>query len=100
DALPFCAGDSRELGDCDGGLVALSCEVVTELLAQRRGELTALLELLDDVGAADELSLDAHLRDRRPAGDRGQLLPDLRIGKDVDRCHGRTGPAKRLERAV
>src|SRR5688500_18643794 len=41
----------------DGG-VALGAERLVEPLL----ELTALVELLDDVGTADELALDEHLR--------------------------------------
>src|SRR5262249_50191337 len=63
-------------------------------------ELTALLELLDDVGAAYELALHKDLRDRRPTGDRRQLLPDRRIRQDVDRRHRRPGATQRLQRTV
>jgi len=39
----------------DRHLVTRARVTLAELLAQRRGELAALLELFDDVGAADEL---------------------------------------------
>ncbi len=68
------AGDAEELAQGDGRLVARRGIVVAELLAELGLELAALLELLDDVGAADELALDEDLRDRRPARDRRQVL--------------------------
>ena len=64
---------------------------LAQALAERLLKLTACLELFDDVGAADQLALDEDLRDRRPAGDRCQLLADCRIRQHVDRGHGRTG---------
>src|SRR4029077_7463075 len=67
---------------------------------ERLLELARPLELLDDVGPADQLSLDEDLRDRRPAGDGGQVLADLRVGKDVDRGDRRPRAPQRLERAV
>jgi hypothetical protein len=61
--------------------------------AERTGEpgleLARRCELLDDVGAADQLALDEDLGDGRPAGDRGELLPDCRVGEDVDGGDGR-----------
>ena len=52
--------------------------------AQRRGQLAGLVHLRDDVAAADQLALDEQLGDRRPVGDRGELLADARVGEDVD----------------
>ena len=63
-------------------------------------QLARLRQLLDDVGAADELAADEHLRDRRPARQRRQLLPDRRVGKHVDGRHRRAGVAQRVQRAV
>src|SRR5262249_23042819 len=74
--------------------------VLAPALAERSLELAAVLELYDDMGAADELALHEHLRDRRQAGDRRQLLPDRRIRQNVDRRHRCTGAAQRLQRAV
>src|SRR5581483_2487541 len=57
-------------------------------------------ELLDDVGAADELALHEDLRDRRPAGKRAQLLADLRVRQDVDRGDRCARTAQRLQGAI
>src|SRR5436309_6187148 len=73
--------------------------VRTELFLERPLQLAVLGELLDDVGAADQLAADEDLRDRRPARHRGELLADPRVGQDVDRRHGCTGRAERVERA-
>src|SRR5262249_13857843 len=86
--------------ELNGRLGARLAVVVAEPVRERLLELATLLELLDDVGAADELALDEDLRDRRPARDGGQVLPDLRIAQDVDRGHGRAGAAERAQRAV
>ena len=56
--------------------------------------------LLDDVGAADQLALDEDLRDRRPAGDRREVLADLHVEQHVDRGDRRARPAQRAERAL
>src|SRR5581483_3919859 len=88
----------EELGQRDGLFAARGGVAVAELLAELRLELAALLELFDDVGAADELALDEDLRDRRPAGDRREILADLGVGQDVDRGHGRARAPKRFER--
>ena len=58
--------------------------VVAELLAEGLREVAALLELLDDVGAADQLAAHEDLRNRRPAREGREVLPDLGIGKDVN----------------
>src|SRR5581483_2239174 len=79
------------LEDGDRLLVARVAVARAEPLLQRPLELTRLLELLDDVRAAEQLPLDEHLRDRRPARLRGELLPDRRVGQDVD---GRHRPAR------
>src|SRR6266540_4211333 len=63
-------------------------------------KLAARSQLFDDVGAADQLTLDEDLWDRRPAGDRQQLVPDRRVRKDVHRCHGRAGLSQRTQRPV
>src|SRR3954452_14118869 len=49
-------------------------------------ELAALVQLGDDVAAADELSVDEQLRDGGPAGVLGEQLANARVGQDV---HGR-----------
>src|SRR5436309_5682578 len=72
--------------------------VRTELFLQRPLQLAALGELLDDVGAADQLAADEDLRDRRPARDRGELLADRRVGQDVDRRHRRPRAPEGIER--
>src|SRR5690349_24538131 len=79
------AGEAPSLREWNGLLVARRRVVVAEPLPQRLLELAGGLELLDDVGAADQLALHEHLWDRRPAGDRRKLLANQRIGKDVDR---------------
>ena len=55
---------------------------------------------LSGVGPADELTLDEHLRDRRPAGEGRQLLADLWIGQDVDRRHRGAGRPERAQSPV
>src|SRR5262249_22560570 len=60
-----------------------------------RFELSCRRQLLDDVRPADQLALEEHLGDRRPAGERRELLSDRRIGQDVDRRHRRAGLAQR-----
>src|SRR5438477_10066709 len=74
--------------------------VRTELFLERPLQLAVLGELLDDVGAADQLAADEDLRDRRPAREGRQLLPDARVGKDVDGGHGCAGLTKRTQRPV
>src|SRR5207244_12248228 len=61
-------------------------------------ELARLRQLLRDVGATDQLATDEHLRDRRPAGERRQLLADPWVGEDVDGGDRSARPAQRLER--
>src|SRR3954447_10528314 len=63
--------------------------------AEHLGELARLIHLGHDVAAADQLPLHEQLRDRRPVGDGRQLLPDARVGEDVD---GGEGRAERVER--
>ena len=46
-------------------------------------QLAGQRQLLDDVGAADELARDEDLRDRGPLGERGELLADAGIREDV-----------------
>ena len=60
-------------------------------------ELARLEELLRDVRAADQLALDEHLRDRRPARERRELLADARVGEDV---HRRDRGARRRARRL
>src|SRR6185312_12228523 len=93
-------GNLAPSGDGDYPLFARAAVLGAELLAQRLLELAARFELLDDVGAADELAADEHLRDRRPAGERRELLADAWVGQHVDRGHGRPRAPKRLERAM
>src|SRR5689334_23586152 len=93
-------GNLAPSGDGDYPLFARAAVLGAELLAERLLQLAARLELLDDVGAADELAADEHLRDRRPARERRELLADARVGKDVDGGHRRARPPQRLERAV
>src|SRR3954451_20998724 len=85
-------------GDCR--LFARSGVVVAEPLTQRLFELAVRLELFDDVCPADELTLHEHLRDRRPTRDRGEVLTDRWIGKDVDGGDRRTRAAQCLQRAI
>jgi hypothetical protein len=59
--------DARS-GDADYPF--LGAAVVPKLLLQLAFELSRRLELLDDVGAADQLSPDEDLRNRRPARER------------------------------
>ena len=87
----------RELDDA---LVACLAVVVPERLAELLLELTRRGELLDDVRAADELALDEDLRDRRPAGESGELLAEARVGEDVDGGHGCAGVAQGAERSL
>ena len=96
----FAVRDVRELrrGDREGLLLALVAVVRAELLLERPLQVAGGLELLDDVGAADQLAADEDLRDRRPARLRRKLLADRRIGKDVDGGDRRARPAERLER--
>ena len=56
-------------------------------------ELARLVHLGDDVAAADELAVDEQLRDRRPVGQRRELLADPRVGEHVD---GRERAPERL----
>ena len=80
------------------GLVA--GRLVRRLLdAERLGQLAGLVHLRDDVAAADELPAHEQLRDGRPLGDRGQLLPDPRVGQDVDRRERRAERLEDLHRA-
>src|SRR5207244_11681682 len=61
-------------------------------------ELARLRQLLRDVGATDQLATDAHLADRRPAGEPSRLLADRWVGEDVDGGDRSARPAQRLER--
>src|SRR3954447_25149463 len=54
-------------------------------------QLTALVQLGDDVAAADQLSVDEQLRDRGPAGVLGEHLADTRIRQDVHGGEARAG---------
>src|SRR5205823_7457921 len=47
-------------------------------------QLAGLVHLAYDVAAADELTLDIELRDRRPVREFLDPLTDPRVGKDVD----------------
>src|SRR3954451_20499464 len=67
--------------------------------AERLVQLAGLVHLGDDVAAADQLALDEELRDRRPVRQRRQLLPDPRVGQDVDGGERRAGRLQRLDRA-
>src|SRR5439155_1671777 len=67
-----------------------------ERLLELLFELARHRQLLDDVGASDQLALDEDLRDRRPPVEPGELLADRRIWEDVDRRDRR---ARLLERA-
>ena len=84
----------RELDRADG-LGVLGAERLVDL----RPQLAGGVELLGDVRAADQLALDEDLRDRRPLAQRGQLLPDPRVGKDVDGRDRRARLPQRLQRA-
>ena len=90
------ASRPRRLGEADDLLLARLAVVRAERLVELPLELAGRLQLLGDVGAADQLALDEDLRDRRPAGERRELLADLRVGKDVDRRDRRAGRAQRL----
>ena len=57
------------LDDGDDALFGLRAVLGPERRGEPLLELAGLRELLDDVRAADELALDEHLRDRRPAGE-------------------------------
>ena len=73
---------------------------LAELVDERLLELARALHLLDDVGAADQLALDEHLRDRRPARDRREVLADPHVEQDVDRRDRRARAAQRSERPL
>src|SRR6266540_611685 len=90
------------LGGCqlDDALGVCSAVLGSEALLERPLELAALRQLLDDVSAANELAAHEDLGDRRPAGERRELLADARVGEDVDRRDRRACPAQRLERAL
>src|SRR5579871_4012595 len=62
-------------------------------------ELARLVELGDDVAAADELAVDEELRDGGPARMRRQLLADARVGQDVERGVVGAGRVQALDRA-
>ena len=85
-------------GDCGRLLARLA--VGAQRLVELGLQLTALEELLDDVRAADELSLDEDLWDRRPARERRELLANLRVRQDVDSRDRRARGAKCPQRAV
>src|SRR5207245_9851177 len=55
-------------------------------------QLTLLVQLGDDVAAADELALDEDLGDRRPVGVGREGLPDPGVGKDVHRLEAPPQP--------
>src|SRR6185436_12692590 len=84
-------------GDSHYPLSALSTVVRPELLLQRPLKVAALRQLLDDVGAADQLAADEDLWDRRPARDRGQFLADPGVGQNVDGGDRCPGAPERLE---
>src|SRR5262245_60510518 len=87
-------------GELDDALVARVAVPLAERVAQLALELSRRRELLDDVCASDELALDEDLRDRRPPGERGQLLAEARVGEDVDGGDRSPGGAERRERAL
>src|SRR5262245_1859149 len=84
----------------DGPFFGRRAVAGAELLLEHTPELAARRQLLGDVGAADQLALHEDLRNRRPARERGELLADGWIGKDVDRGHGRSGLTQRAQCAV
>src|SRR5206468_763657 len=86
-------------GERDHALRAVPGVTLAQPAAQRFRELPALAQLLDDVGASDELAADEDLGDGRPARERRELLADLRVGEDVDGRHRGAGLAERPERA-
>src|SRR5437868_474018 len=88
----------RVMSELDGLLGARVAVTVAELLFERTLELAGPLELLDDVGAADQLALDEDLRDRRPARQLRQLGADRGVREDVDRRYRRACATERLER--
>jgi predicted dithiol-disulfide oxidoreductase (DUF899 family) len=88
----------KPLDDRDGLLGAAAPEARAERRLELLLELAGLRQLLRDVGAADQLAADEDLRDRRPAGERRELLADLRVGEDVDSCHWRARAAQRFQR--
>ena len=102
DAIADVAGTNkmtlyRHFGSKDDLVVACLRDVARD--AEGVSELARLVHLGDDVAATDELAVDEQLRDRRPAGDRRELLADPRIGKDVDRRERLVQRLKRGDRA-
>src|SRR5579885_948048 len=91
---------ARAAQDVDDALFRGVAIARAELLLENLRQLARLGELLHNVGAADELALDEHLRDRRPAREVREFLPDRGVGKDVHRGDGRARLAERAERAV
>ena len=81
-------------------LLAVLAVGLAERVFEPLFELTARCELLDDVGAAQQLSADEDLRNRRPPGDRRQFLSEggVRAGCRL-RSPGRL-QAQRFERAL
>ena len=54
------------------------------LASHERGELSAFVELADDIATADEFSVHVELRDGRPVRMHLDLLPDSSVGEDVE----------------
>ena len=75
-------GAAQRLGGAlrHGELWRLHLVIEAELLL----ELTAFEELRHDVGAADELTADVQLRDRRPGAVLLDAVADFRVGEHVD----------------
>src|SRR5439155_6282390 len=88
------------LDDGDGALFGRGPVVRAERLLELLLELARHRQLLDDVGASDQLALDEDLRDRRPPVEPGELLADRRIWEDVDRRDRRAGLLERAQGAV
>ena len=70
-----------------------------DALCEHLGQLARLVHLDDDVTAADELAVGEQLGDRRPVGDRRELLADARVGQHVDRGERRVERLERGDRA-
>src|SRR5215204_1241978 len=87
-------------GEGDDPLLARVAEALAERFSELALQLSGHGQLLDDVGAADELALDEDLRDSRPAGERRELLAEARIREDVDRGDRRACGAKRAQCAL
>ena len=94
------AKGARPLDDVDHAFGRAAPPALAQSTIEPLLELPGRVELFDDVGTADQLSLDEDLRDRRPARDRRQLLTDPRVRKDVDRRDRCAQGAERFERAA